>query len=137
MSGDYDLWMLNVKNKLFSRFTFTAGLDFYPVWAPDGASIVYTSEAAGRLSLFRKALAGIGDATQIVKNTGPNPYPYDISEDRKFLLFDQIGERNRGDIWVAPLEKDAPPFPFLATDSAELHPHFSPGPQSSKWIVYT
>ena len=53
------------------------------------------------------------------------------------MLFIQIGDTDRGDIWVLPLDKSAPPFPYLKTSAGELHPQFSPRPQSTKWIAYT
>ena len=38
------------------------------------------------------------------------------------------------DIWILPLDKSAPPFSYLRTPAGELHPQFSPGTQSGKWI---
>jgi Tol biopolymer transport system component len=137
LTGDYDIWLLSLRQKVLSRFTFTPGLDFYPVWTPDASSIVYSSEAAGRLTLFRKSVGGLSESSQLIKNTGPNPYAYDISEDGKFLSFVQIGEADGGDIWILSLDKNAVTFPYLKTTAGELHPHFSRGPQSGKWIVYT
>jgi Tol biopolymer transport system component len=134
--GNYDIWIDNFKQKLFSRLTFQRGINFYPVWTPDGRSIIYTSDSAGRPSLFRKSVAGTGESEQLLKNPGGNEYGYDISADGKFLLFAQILEGG-GDIWVLPLYKNAEPFPYLKTPAGELHPQFSPGPQSGKWVVYT
>jgi eukaryotic-like serine/threonine-protein kinase len=137
ISGNYDIWVGDFKQKLFSRLTFQRGLNYYPVWTPDGKSVIYTSDSAGRPSLFRKTVAGTGSSEPLLKRPQGNEYGYDISADGKFLLFTQIGETDGGDIWVLPLDKDAPPFPYLTTPSGELHPQFSPGPQSGKWIVYT
>jgi eukaryotic-like serine/threonine-protein kinase len=137
ISGDYDIWIDNLKQKLFSRFTFERGLNYYPLWTPNGGSIVYTSDSAGRPSLFRKAIAGNGESEELLKNREWNEYGYDISADGKWLLFVQIGEIDRGDIWILPLDKSAAPFPYLKTPAGEIHPQFSPGSQRGKWIVYT
>jgi Tol biopolymer transport system component len=136
ISGNYDIWINDFKQKLFSRLTFQRGLNFYPVWTPDGRSIIYTSDSAGRPSLFRKRVAGAGESEQLLKNPGGNEYGYDISADGKFLLFAQILEGG-GDIWVLPLDKNAAPLPYLKTPAGELHPQFSPGAQSGRWVVYT
>ena len=136
ISGDYDVWIDDLRQKLLSRFTFERGLNYYPVWTPDGKSIIYTSDFAGRPSLFRKPLAGNSEPDQLVKNREWNEYGHDISPDCKFLLFVQIGETDRGDIWILPLDRDAPPFPYLRTPAGELHPQFSPARQRGKWIVY-
>jgi hypothetical protein len=87
--------------------------------------------------MFRKGVAGSGEPEPLIRNTGANQYPYDISPDGKFLAFAQIGEANGGDLWILPLEKTAAPFPFLKTPAGELHAQFSPGFQAGKWIVYT
>jgi eukaryotic-like serine/threonine-protein kinase len=137
VSGDYDIWINDWKRNLFSRFTFQRGLDFYPLWTPDGKSIIYTSDAAGRPTLFRKPIAGSGEPQQLLKDMGANQYGYDVSSDGKFLLFVSIHETERGDIWILPLDNSAAPFPYLKTPAGELHPQFSPGPQGGKWIVYT
>ena len=138
LSGDYDLWIGDLKQKLFSRFTFERGLNYYPIWTPDGRSIIYTSDAAGRPSLFHKSLAGSAEPEQLLKNdTDGVEFAYDISADGKLLLFVQISETDRGDIWVLPLDKSAPPFPYLKTAAGELHPQFSPGAERGKWIAYT
>jgi Tol biopolymer transport system component len=137
ISGDYDIWIHDQKQKLFSRFTFQRGLDFYPIWTPDGRSIIYSSDSAGRPSMFRKGVAGSGEPQQLIGNTGANQYPYDISGDGRYLVFAQIGEADRGDLWILPLDKTAAPFPFLKTPAGELHAQFSPGSQAGKWIAYT
>jgi eukaryotic-like serine/threonine-protein kinase len=136
ISGNYDIWIDDFKQKLFSRLTFQRGLNFYPVWTPDSRSIIYTSDSAGRPSLFRKTVAGTGKSERLLKNSEGNEYGYDISADGKFLLFAQI-LAGGGDIWVLPLDKNAEPFPYLKTPAGELHPQFSPGAQSGKWVVYT
>jgi Tol biopolymer transport system component len=137
ISGNYDIWINDFKQRLFSRLTFQRGLNYYPVWTPDGRSIVYTSDSAGRPSLFRKTVAGTGNSEQLLKNPEGNEYGYDISADGKFLLFAQIREVYGSDIWMLPLDKSAPPFPYLKTSADELHPQFSPGSQSGKWVAYT
>ena len=137
ISGDYDIWISDFKQKRFSRLTFQRGLNYYPIWTPDGKSIIYASDAVGRPTLFRKAVTGNGKPERLLKNPEGNELGYDVSPDGKFLLFAQIGDTNFGDIWVLPLDKSAPPFPYLRTPAAELHPQFSRGPQGGKWIAYT
>jgi hypothetical protein len=53
------------------------------------------------------------------------------------LIFAQIGEHDRGDLWALRLGSQEPPFPWLRTSAEELHAQFSPGAQAGKWVVYT
>jgi Tol biopolymer transport system component len=137
ISGNYDIWIDDLKQKRLSRLTFHRGLNYYPLWTPDGESIIYTSDSAGRPSLFRKPAAGGGESVQLLKTHEGNEYAYDISADGRLLLFIQVGDTDRGDIWILPLDKSAAPFPYLKTPAGELHPQFSPPTQRGKWIVYT
>jgi len=137
ISGNYDIWIDDLKQKLFSRFTFERGLNYYPLWTPNGGSIIYSSDTAGRPSLFRKPVAGNTEPELLLNGGESNALGYDISGDGNLLLYAQIGDTDRGDIWMLPLDKSAPPFPYLKTPAGEQHPQFSPGPQSGKWIVYT
>ena len=137
ISGDYDIWIDDLKQKRLSRFTFQTGLNYYPLWTPNGETLIYTSDSAGPPCLFRKPAAGSRESEQLLKIHERNEYGYDISGDGKLLLFIQIGDTDRGDIWILPLDKSAPPFPYLKTSAGELHPQFSPRPQSTKWIAYT
>jgi serine/threonine protein kinase len=137
ISGNYDVWIDDLKQKRLSRLTFQRGLNYYSVWTPNGESIIYTSDGAGRPTLFRKAVSGNSESEQLLKNRDSNQYGYDISADGKLLLFAQIGDVDRGDIWILPLDRSAAPFPYLKTSAGEMHPQFSPSAQRGKWIVYT
>lgn len=137
ISGDYAIWVQDVKRQIRSRFTFEKGLNYYPIWSPDGKDIIYTSDAAGRPTLFRKAALGTGEAEPLLRSQAGVTFAYDISADGRFLLFAEISDIDRGDIWVLALDKHAPPFPFLKTSAGEEHPQFSPSAVPGRWIVYT
>jgi Tol biopolymer transport system component len=137
ISGDFDIWIDDLKQKRFSRLTFQRGLNYYPLWTPNGKSIIYTSDSARPPCLFRKPVAGSRESEQLLKKHERNEYGYDVSADGKLLLFTKIGETDRGDIWILPLDNSAAAFPYLNTPAAEMHPQFSPPTQPGKWIVYT
>jgi serine/threonine protein kinase len=135
-SGGYDMWIEDWGRKLFSRFTFQRGMNAFPVWAPDGRSIIYTSDSAGLRTLYRKDVAGSGPSEQLLKNSEGNEYGFDLSPDGHLLLFTRTTETDRGDIWMLPLNGNRVPFPYLKTPAGEFNPQFSPGPQGGKWVIY-
>lgn len=94
-------------------------------------------DAAGRPSLFRKPITGSAEPERLFTFAGPNQYGYDISADGKYLIFVQIGEHDRGDLWALRLGSQEPPFPWLRTSAGELHAQFSPGAQAGRWVAYT
>ena len=80
ITGGYDIWIEDLKQKHLSRLTFQRGLNYYPLWTPKG----------------EKPAAGNSDSEQILRNHGGNEYAYDVSADGKLLLFVQIGDVDRG-----------------------------------------
>ncbi|MGO9256833.1 MAG: protein kinase domain-containing protein [Bryobacteraceae bacterium] len=45
--GGNDLWLLEVERGVSSRFTSNSGVNLYPVWAPDGGTIMYRTGVLG------------------------------------------------------------------------------------------
>lgn len=59
--GSNDLWLLEVERGMASRFTFQSGQ--FPIWSPDGRTILYS--AGSPLNLFRKAASGTGSEQRL------------------------------------------------------------------------
>ncbi|MBI2082717.1 MAG: Tol-Pal system beta propeller repeat protein TolB [Deltaproteobacteria bacterium] len=58
MSGDADLFLLNLKGKVLQQLTDSFGIDINPSLSPDGRAFVFASERAGRLHIFRADSSG-------------------------------------------------------------------------------
>jgi len=56
-SGLSALWLHDLAHGTDSRFTFGSS-DVFPLWSPDGSQILYTSNRAGKWSLWRKPVSG-------------------------------------------------------------------------------
>jgi eukaryotic-like serine/threonine-protein kinase len=67
-TGTHDLWILDVAHGVRSRFTFDAADERMPVWSPDGASLVFSSNRRGRYDLYRKALHGSAEEETVVES---------------------------------------------------------------------
>jgi len=116
--GGRDLWLLDADRGVASRFTSTPGLKAFPVWSPDGHTIVFASGAP--FNLFRKAAAGGGDEQRLIQSSYFQ-YPTDWSRDGRLLLYTEIGTGTGHDLWILPvtpdgrLAPDAKPRPYLRT----------------------
>ena len=129
-----NLWLLELSRGTTSRFTFDQDShDQYPVWAPDGSSIVYTSEKAGVWSLNRRPSSGTGQDEQLVESTGLIS-PTDWSLDGSIVLYDKLNRAGDRDVWLLSLTRDQEPEPLLETPFDEGQAQFSP---DGKWILYT
>ena len=138
--GGTDLWLLEVQRGVSSRFTFHPGTNAYPVWSPDGRTILFSSTGAqtGAQNLFRKESSGAGNEQRLSQS--PNIQdPTDWSGDGRWALFHEVAPETAFDLWVLPMTAEAKPAgqakPYLRTPFNESWGRFSPEP-SPRWVAY-
>ncbi len=76
-TGNWDIWVLDLKRNVPSKLTTDPAADSDPVWSPDGKEIAYVSERDGRLGVYKQSVAG-GLAERLL----------DVSSDRAAVLSD-------------------------------------------------
>src|SRR5262245_56859844 len=84
-NGDVDIWLSDVMSGKATRFTFDPGNDIYPVWSPDGSSIVWASNRAGLYNLYQKAASGAGQDAPFPKSDYFK-LPTDWSRDGRYII---------------------------------------------------
>ncbi len=129
--GTYDIWLYDVSGGTESRFTFDPSNDMFPVWSPDGASILFSSTRSGKYGLYQKAAAGTGKEELLYETAGVT-LPTDWARG-PFILFFNTDPKALDDLWVLPLSGDRKPFPFLRTEFSESHGRLSP---DGRWLAY-
>ena len=133
-----DLWTLDAKLDAWSRLTFAAGVNSFPVWSPDGRTIVFYSSSPPSLS--RKDSSGAG-AEERVAQSGNALVPTDWSRDGRSLLYYENAPGTNRDLWVLPVTPEgrpqagARPRPYLRTPKDERFGRFSPEP-NPRWVAY-
>jgi serine/threonine protein kinase len=127
-----DIFTLDFSGGARTKLTFQQGVGGTPVWSPDGSSIAF---AAGNSldALFEKPTSGAGEAKELYKKAGERKVPTSWSRDGHFLLYDAVGEKTGGDLWVLPLEGNRKPVLLLGTPFLEGQGNFSP---DMRWIAY-
>jgi eukaryotic-like serine/threonine-protein kinase len=134
-----DLWILDLSRGVRTRFTFRQSIGTFPVWSPDGGSVIFAA-GTDRDTIYQKAVNGAGEAKELLKEPSTELYPTDVSRDGRFLLYHSIDLKNAArqyDLWVLPLFApqggDAKPALLLGTEFDEVLGSFSP---DGRWIAY-
>lgn len=131
-TGTIDIWILDLLRGIASRLTSEGEINDCPSWAPDGSSVLYTSNRKGHWDLYHRALAS--GAEEPVWQSDEDKTPTDWSADGRFILFNQGSSqsKNHHDIWFLS-RATGRAEPFLVTAFNEREGRLSP---DARWIAY-
>ncbi len=130
--GTQDIWLVDLERGLRTRFTFDKASDNYPVWSPDGESLIFASRRGATRAIYRKSVGGTGEVELIFAST-VDIIPNSWSPDGRYVLFDQPGQDTGSDLWVLDLEGGPSAEVFYQTEYEEGAGVFSP---DGRWIAY-
>lgn len=108
-----------------------SGTDYDPAWAPDGASIVFTSERDGSADLFRVR----SDGSQLTRLTNDPAYDDQaaFSPDSKRLVFVSTRGGGRANLWTMDLAT-LRARRLTSGTGADYRPSWAP---DGKWIAFS
>ena len=131
-----DLWMYDVAGGRGQRLTFSPNDEFAPVWAPDGARLLFSSMTRSGVDLHVKDFTSAGDPVRLdVDALGLGRFAADWSRDGSHILYIGGGRAiARSDLWVAPVRSASSARALLESPFVETHGRFAPG---GRWFVYT
>lgn len=138
-----DIWIVDIATGNMRQLTHE-GANRFPLWSPDGARVLYSSDRHrepvegervffGGHEVYWQAADGSGEAERLTfgeHNHGPQKW----TPDGKTLSFYEIHPDTYRDIWMLPFEEDGKPWPFLQTPYLEGGIGFS---QDGKWLAHT
>lgn len=131
--ANIDLWIYELARGVHTRFT-TSRANQYPLWSPDGNTIVYASSIQNdRLSLFRKAVDG-NSPPVLLASSDRGLIPSDWSRDGKYIAVVSSTPETNKDMWILPYDGDHKLTPFMQTRFNERSPRFSP---DTRWMAYS
>ena len=120
-----DTWTYELQRDSAKRLTF-GGANFAPIWSPDAARIVLSSNRQLGVDLVLKNADGSQEEKSIVHD-GFDVTPNDWSRDGKYILYTR-----RTDLWFVTLP-ELKSSTFLKAMSVLRNGQFSP---DGKWVAY-
>ncbi len=131
---EQDLWLLDFSRDTSTRFTFGPGTAEFPVWSPDSAELVFSSNREGVYNLYRKPANGAREE-EVLLRSNLNKRSLSWSRDGKFLLFSSSPSVVFADeeLWVLPMQGDHTPYPFQRIHFDQSGARFSP---DGRWVAY-
>jgi eukaryotic-like serine/threonine-protein kinase len=139
--GIGDIWIVDLARHTKTRITFGPQYSDWPVWWPDGKSIVFTygTSSAGD-SLYRQNADGTGSKEKLLETPSISALPFSVSPDGRYIAYMRRDPKSSSgyDIWALPMVPDnfgeRKPFPVVATNFTDASPAFSP---DGKWLAYS
>jgi Tol biopolymer transport system component/predicted Ser/Thr protein kinase len=134
-NGNSNIWVVDVSRGSSTKITFNAGRDDFPLWSPDGKTIVFSSNRRGQMDLYLKNADGSGEE-RLLLNSDQDKRPTSWSRDGRFLLYMSSDPKTVVDLWVLPNPTaggEPKPIPYLQTEFQEGYGTFSP---DGRWIAY-
>src|SRR5262249_17118493 len=129
--SNIDVWVFELARGIHTRLT-TAGANRYPLWTPDGKSVIYgSSNQSSALTLYRKAVDG-ESAPELLASAKAGLIPTDVSHDGLFVAITTSSPGSKQDIVIMPLSGDHKLTPFMQTEFNERAARFSP---DGKWMA--
>ena len=124
-SGATDIWVVDITRGISSRLTLDRAGENFPIWSPDGARIVFTSNRNGPEDLYQKDSTGMGREELLYESDVAHKHPLDWSRDGRFILYHTQQPRTGSDVLALPLLGNRQPIQLLSTEFEERHAQFS------------
>jgi len=128
----YDLWIMDVARGVMSLVAAGPGEQSNPVWAPDGESLVFSSDSGAGATLRRKGLRATDPETILEDAPGGN-FGEDWSPDGQTLLFLRQPTSTQQSIWALSPDGDTESEPILDVGVWVDEPQLSP---DGRWLAY-
>jgi eukaryotic-like serine/threonine-protein kinase len=126
VNDNVDIFRLETRRNVLSRFTDHVAVDLVPVWSRDGGRIAFYSDRNDEPALYQKSTTGRGNEELLLRGEAT---PSDWSPGDNILLY----QRNN-DLWALPMRgTDRKPFPVMQTEFEEREGKFSP---NGRWLAY-
>jgi serine/threonine-protein kinase len=126
-----DIWSWDLRFRTLTRLTFDPSQDMFPVWAPDGKRLFFSSARSGFPNLYVQAADGASNADRLTA-AETNQLALSIDPSGSRLLFRDSGAKG-GDVGLLSLDPKPVASPLLQGEYLEDNATISP---DGRWVAY-
>ena len=126
-----DLWIWDLRRATLTRLTLDPGLDWFPVWTPDGRRIIFSSNRGGEFNLWWQAADGTGAAERLTTSSHAQ-FPTGITPDGTAVVFFDATTM-APDLLQLALDGTRQVTPLLQTKFEKRNGIVSP---DGRWLAY-
>jgi Tol biopolymer transport system component len=101
-----------------TRLTYGSGAQLFPIWSPDGRRIVFGKSQPQDHGLYSVDVLR-ADPEKLLLKAAQFSVPMDWSRDGRFILFAQVDDKTKWDLWALPLAGDRKPLAVVHTEFNE------------------
>ena len=131
-STEMDLWIVDLATEQARRLTFAAGTETYPVWSPDGASLVVQTKRRGPNDLWLQPATGRGAELALYESAIAWKVPTSWVGDT--LAFGSQDAATGFDVWLLrPVRPGVTPIPLVRSAASEKNAAISP---DGNWLAF-
>lgn len=128
------VWLFDPARATAQRLTEEKATEFWPIWSPDGESVVHNSNRYGghALNLYRRVVDGSRPPERLTRSDY-NQQPQSWTPDGSTLIYTEGHPQTGWDILALDVDGEREPRPVVKTPDRELHPSLSP---DGRWLAY-
>ena len=124
--GTRDLWLMDIATGSLTRFTSHPATDWRAVFSPDGKSIAFASDRAGRSTVLSSATTG-GAQSTVLRSPEGGVFPEDWFSDGRHLLVSEDDRSGRPSTLMRVPAAGGDPVTLIHSDTLRLtSPRLSP-----------
>lgn len=124
-NSTYDIWVRDLNRSVSSRLTFDEQHETWPIWSPDGKTIIYSSNYEGEFALKKRSANGLGEAEDYFGISGAHLGVNDWSPIDNFLYI--VHFKGQPDIWRIDANDTTKAEKLMTSPTiAETQPQLSP-----------
>jgi serine/threonine-protein kinase len=132
--GSSRIWLHDSARRSLQAITDPGPGDYWPIWEPDGRSVVFASfRGGGSLDLYRLS-TDVSGAPEILFADDSDKQPYSWLPGGDGLVFQRQASPEDGfDIWLLRFTGNDTAVPVVQGPANETHPALSP---DGRWLAY-